>query len=45
MTKASVSVLFVDCLLYRKLYGPEVYERHKDQCTDTGVVVFRKTSA
>lgn len=31
-----------DYLLNRSLYRPEVYERYRDRCTDTRMMIFRK---
>jgi ubiquinone/menaquinone biosynthesis C-methylase UbiE len=31
-----------DYLLYRTLYRREVYERYRDRCTDTKLMIFRK---
>ena len=38
-------VLEEDYLLNRALYRPEVYERYRDRCTDTKVMIFRKCAA
>lgn len=38
-------VLEEDYLLNRALYRPEVYQRYRDRCTDTKVMIFRKCAA